>query len=67
MLILRELFIFVKGSVLLMGLPTYVINFDELVQMIAIEGATVELDTTEIERILNRYFPELIDILNKLA
>jgi len=52
---------------LLMGLPTYVINFEELVQMMAIEGATVELDTSEIERILNRYFPELIDILNKLA
>ena len=50
-----------------MGLATYVVNFDELVQMMAIDGVTVDLDTSEIERILERYFPELIDILNKLA
>jgi hypothetical protein len=49
-----------------MSIPVYVVNFDELAQALAINGTEINIDTTPIEDILNKYFPEIIDILKKL-
>jgi hypothetical protein len=46
-----------------MGLPTYVANFDELIDMLDMSM----FDLSEIKDILNKYFPELIEILKKLS
>lgn len=48
-----------------MGIPANIINFDEFISLLNVKRE-VEFDTTPIEDILNRYFPEIIHILNKI-
>lgn len=48
-----------------MSLPVYVTNFDELLLSFA-EGINVQVDTSNLEDLLNKYFPELLELLKNL-
>jgi len=50
----------------MMSLPVYVVNFDDLVREISIEGTEINIDTSNAEEILNQYFPEIIKILENI-
>lgn len=49
-----------------MSILSYVVNFDELVNMIAIEGTEINIDTKNIEDILGKFFPDILAILEKI-
>lgn len=53
-----------------MGLPTYVVNWDELKQElennIQIETDEIALNTNNLEKLFEEYFPSIYDLLEKL-
>lgn len=48
-----------------MPLPIYVVNFDELTDLLDTKIES-EFNTSAIEDILNEYFPQILDILEKI-
>ena len=50
-----------------MALPVYVVNFDELLHSIALDNVNVEIDNSNIENLLNEYFPELLAAIRSIS
>ena len=48
-----------------MSLLSYITNFDELIANFK-DSINLEIDTSNLENLLNKFFPELLDLLKKL-